>query len=309
MKYTYIILIIASALLIMSCEGPTSSKRYDKDFYYIIAGSLYENEPLSFHNSIYVGKTIPVGGDIEEAFVTDADVVIYDDEGNEYPLQFGIDFETLHFGYYNENLVPQATHTYRIEARVPSAMDSTVIDTVWATTTIPKGVTIDMDTCFTAYEDSVDAYQLVWETAGEEHPMIINTTDGDPVFLYLKYYCLEEWDEVRMVKPIFGEDTFEEEVDYDDPADHYPRLLSFIGEYLPEENGEGGYRVFNSSYQGTLVFFGRYRISVYSVDDNFYHYQYKPDSNFEYGGIHNGYGYFGSASGLTFYTKVVESIE
>ncbi len=313
MKYIYIVLASITVLAILSCEGPTSSARYDEDHYYIIAGSLEENQPLSIDNAIYVGKTIKPGEDLLSAYITNAEVTITDDLGNSYPLafriNFGSDFDSLKVGYVNENLIPQAEHTYRIEMRVPSEQDSTVIDTVWAETTVPKAITIDLDTCFTTNPDSVDNYQLVWETAGSDHPMIIRTTDGETVYLYSKFYCLEEWNSVRMVKPLFGQDTFDEEDEYDDPSTHYPRLITNFSEYMPEVDGEGGYRIFNPFYQAMIAFYGAYEIKISSIDDNFYKYLYKPESNFEYGGIHGGYGYFGSRSGMTIYTTVVETIE
>ncbi len=312
MKYITIATAIVLALAILSCEGPTSSERYDEDYYYIIAGALMEGQPMSLDNAIYVGRTIKPGSDILDAFIDDADVTIYDDEGNSYPLEFGFNFgndlDSLKIGYFNEDLIPEAEHTYRIELCVPTAQDSTIIDTVWAETTVPKTISIDLGTAFTTNPDSVDNYQLAWETAGSEHPLIIETSDAEPVVIYSKFYCLEEWNTVRMVKPIFGQDTFDEEVDYDDPSNHYPRLLSDFGEFLPDANGNG-YSVSYSFYQALLVFYGGYEIKIHSIDQNFYKYLYKPESNYQYGGVHGGYGYFGSVCGVTIYTTVVEAVQ
>ncbi len=308
-RYVYIVLIGMILFGLISCEAPTSSERYDKDFYYIIAGSLQDNQPLTPEYSIYVGKTIKPGQDILGSYIEDAEVVIIDDMGNTYPLEFGFDMVNEKLGYYNENLIPQSQHTYRIELHLPSEEDSAVIDTVWAETMIPKSISIDLYDRFTTDPDSVDSYHLEWETAGEDYPMIIHTADEEPVYLYSKYYCLEEWNTVRMVKPIMGSDTFDEEVDYDDPSNHYPRLLTIFAEYLPESDGNGGYQVFNAAYQGTIAFYGGYKITINSIDENFYTYLYKPESNFEYGGVHGGYGYFGSCSGTVFYTTVVENID
>ena len=58
-------------------------------------------------------------------------------------------------------------------------------------------------------------------------------------------------------------------------------------------------------YKGAIVFYGRLSITIYNIDDNFYQYLYKPEG-YNFGGIQNGIGYFGSVSGSTIYTEVVE---
>jgi hypothetical protein len=58
-------------------------------------------------------------------------------------------------------------------------------------------------------------------------------------------------------------------------------------------------------YRQAFVFFGNYKVSAYITDDNYYRYKYMPEG-YLYGGVQNALGYFGSASGSVFYTKVVK---
>jgi hypothetical protein len=58
-------------------------------------------------------------------------------------------------------------------------------------------------------------------------------------------------------------------------------------------------------YKQAYVFFGRYRISLYIVDDNYYRYSFMPEGYF-HGGVHGGLGYFGSAGGGRMYAKIVK---
>ena len=58
-------------------------------------------------------------------------------------------------------------------------------------------------------------------------------------------------------------------------------------------------------FESNLLFFGRYRISVFHVDENYYRYLYKPEG-YNFGGVEQGIGYFGSRSGQSIYTRVIE---
>ncbi len=68
---------------------------------------------------------------------------------------------------------------------------------------------------------------------------------------------------------------------------------------------DGGYFVEIGFNQLSYTFYGQYRTTVYSIDDNYYSYLYKYEG-YKHGGVHNGYGYFGSANGQQMWSKVIK---
>ena len=70
--------------------------------------------------------------------------------------------------------------------------------------------------------------------------------------------------------------------------------------YQPEN-----YMISLNSYESSLLFYGRTKISVYSIDSNYLNYLYKSDG-YTHGGVVGGIGVFGSKSGKVLYTKVMQ---
>ena len=61
-----------------------------------------------------------------------------------------------------------------------------------------------------------------------------------------------------------------------------------------------------NNYSTAFIFYGKYRVRVWVIDDNYYRFNYMLDG-YLYGGIHNALGYFGSASGGELYARITKS--
>ncbi len=290
-------------VLLLSCDQFTSPARYVDDEY-VITGLLYEGLPVPY---IFVGKTIsPYGDDFTDMNVPDADVNVYELNGETVVDTIQLIYLSLGngIGVYVDTLQEKtisSDFSYKIMANIGNT-------TVFAETDVPQAVEIIFDEeVFTDVPDAVDFPDLVYDTADQEHPLIIKTGDNSSINLMFSFFCLVDFEDAPQYTITFGDHTTpDDEVEYENPNDGSPRLIEFFGSYLPALNeSNGSYYITESGYSGAIVFYGNYEISIYSMSDNYYNYLYKTDG-FKHGGIQNGYGYFGAVSGQKIYTEVVE---
>jgi len=300
------ILLISVLLLLSSCIDFTSSERFTDESYYL-TGILRAGETVNFDNPIIIGKTIPVeGGSFDDLLIFDASVMLY--ELN--PDSTIVDSTSLTFqvnpfgqiGYIDAagNKIINPESIYLIEAIIDT------IDLVWAKTTIPKLIQVVADSLVTTNsgyttDPNVSEWpEMIFEDIDLEHPIQIVTQDNDTFNLYAGFYCLEEWQNAEYIFP-FGDQNYpEEEEDYESEADGSPRKTSMFYIFQPTDN-----LINFSFYQYAFNFYGRYEVSVSSIDDNYLNYLYKPEG-YNHGGINGGVGYFGSAVSHVMYTNVVE---
>ena len=184
-------------------------------------------------------------------------------------------------------------------------MDS--LNTIRAVTNVPKTMQVWADSLVT----DVSAYttdpqnsgwtEMIYDTIDSEHPIQIETQDGQVVNLYFEFYCLEEWQDAKYVHSFGGIEFPDSAEEYENPGDGSPRRTNIFYTFLPNENNIVNF----SFYQYAFVFYGRYRVAVKSIDDNYLQYLYKPEG-YNHGGIVGGIGYFGSACSQTMFTKIVE---
>jgi hypothetical protein len=278
----------------------------------VVTGRLYENEPITPDKAVFIGRSIPAeGGNLDDMFITEAEVEIHD-IGNDivYPLEFVYEItgNTINLGYYEPSgqLLPQTGETYRLRAVIQDTLMKST-DSLWAETTVPENIEIEVDSLvFTADTLQTGWPQLIWENANIDHPLVIRAENDQQKSLYFKFYCLETWENARYIIDFGGNEYPEDEDEYEDPGSGFPRKIEYFNLYTPEFDDESGnYYVIDRGYKGAIVFYGRLSITIYNIDDNFYQYLYKPEG-YNFGGIHNGIGYFGSVSGSTIYTEVVE---
>jgi hypothetical protein len=313
----HILLTILIAVILVGCADSTAPERYSKDQYHFITGTLMAGEPVDLNNPILIGKTLqPDNLDFLNMIETDAQAVIIDlSDSTVYPLIPDFDDE-LGFGYVNENLIPEAGKSYKIfvgitdSILVNGVLTEQVVDSLWATTTIPNPLSIREDEAFTADTLETGWTNLKWETANQEHPIHLifdESADGENVPIKLELYCLEHFTNAYYTDDTFyDEEKPEEEEDYEDPQSGYPRKSGFFVEVQPElEDDSNEVVVSLRSYKDNLIFFGRYQIKVNTIDENYYSYLYKPEG-YTKGGVHGGFGYFGSGGGEIVYTKVIK---
>ena len=296
-----IIILLIIIALSFGCDDFTSSERYE-DNYYVITGLLYEGYPIQ---PIFIGKTIsPFEDEFTDMNIDYAEVIIKEFDGETlvdsvqlvyFPLEEGIGVYIDPF----QTKIISSDYIYRIEAQIGDEL-------VFAETEVPDSIYVLPDEAFTT--DSTTVFpQLEYETADSEHPLVIQTIDDEVVNLMFKFYCLEEFEDEPQYIIVFGDhETPEDEEEYENPNDGFPRRINFFGSYLPVWNEEyQKFLVTESAYSGPIVFYGDYEVTIYSISQNYFNYLYMTDG-YTHGGIQNGFGYFGAVSGTTLYTEIVE---
>lgn len=298
----YIMLILVGFVL-TSCLDFTSPDRYNKKLYFL-TGLLNQGSTITLENPILLGKTISVEDmTLEDLVIMDADVNVYEyNPDNELTNSVQLDFsydpdpEEKKWGYvdFEQMMVIQSGFRYKIIAVVNQQ------DTISASTIVPEVITILPDP--TGYCDDMDAEpypEMVYDYIDRDHPIQIETETNDVFPLYAEFYCLEEWYVAEWVRPFDSDHPLDEE-EYESPSNGWPRKIVSFYPFQPENN-----LVNYQFYQSAFAFYGRYQVTINAMDDNYYHYLYKPEG-YNHGGINGGIGYFGSVSGKKMYTRIVE---
>ncbi len=308
MKKLFIYVVVVIALVsIFACSDNVSGVRNKKDTY-IITGLLYEGRTIN-DNGIQVFKTIDVSSnvlDINDMAITDANItVILRDETDNIDIALS-PVQGASYVYIDpsEHII-QPNHTYKIIAIIDE-------QEVTATTTVPQHMEIlPNTTAFLRHDAELAGKYADWkfpqvkeDTYDANHPWQLHTM-RKKVNLFVNFYCLidrELWEKVEYANYFGPGDGPEEEDEYEDYAyDSWPRRIkSFYGYETNDED-----LIIESGYQSGFVFYGKYRVKLYSIDDNYYKYLYKQEG-YKHGGVVNGWGYFGSVSGGIMYTEVVK---
>ncbi|MCF7867332.1 MAG: hypothetical protein K9N09_01415 [Candidatus Cloacimonetes bacterium] len=296
-----IIILSAIAILFVSCIDFTSPQRYEEAQYYL-TGMLYDNHYVDLENPVMFGRTIATDGDsLQDAIIPTAQIKLYEINSNDVTtdstdLVFSFnpaDLEEFGFVDLNQHLLIKSGFSYKIEANYED-------ETLWAVTTVPDPITVLPDPGYTADTLATGWPEMVYDTIDQEHPIMIETLNNDIVNLEVETYCLENWQDAEYITPFGDIEGPEEEEDYESPADGGPRRTRIFYTFQPENNViDFGF------YQYAFFFYGRYRVTVSSTDDNYLHYLYEPEG-YNHGGINGGIGYFGSASSYEIYTKIIE---
>ncbi len=300
MKKIIYIIIIMSLLLLTACEELTSSKRYTSDRY-VVSGLLLANKTVSMENPIVVCKTVEVdGGNVMDFFVTDAIVVLTDVQNQvEYPLTFDSDLMNKKFGYHDpsNSLIIKAGNEYMLSVK-------TVSDSIWATTTVPDSISVVPNPGY-SFVNQLPYPQMVYSNIDRDNKIKFQTFSSNNINLFVEYYCLEEWQDAEYTLTFGSSEEYpKDQESYENELNGSPRRGFGYYQYKPVAE-DGGYFVEIGFNQLSYTFYGRYRTTVYSIDDNYYSYLYKYEG-YKYGGVHNGYGYFGSANGQQMWSKVVK---
>jgi len=308
----YLFLTIIFLVLITGCNDFTSSTRYEGSFY-TLTGLLHEGETVTMDNALFIGRSVDAyGGNLDEIIIDNAIVFLHNQTRNDsIQLQFFMNFsqndeDISQIGYYDPSgsFLIHANETYYINAEIPLEESSVLLE---ATTIIPDTIVVNIlqDASF-ASDPELEFPELSYEVANIEHPLTIGTYSADIVKLFFQFYCLEDFEDAEYIidYPGIG-DHPEEEEDYEDPITGIPRKIEYYAEYQPSSTNEDYYLISDNGYKPNLIFYGKYAITIYSIDDNYYNFLYKTN-NYLHGGIINGFGYFGSVSGSSIFTDVIE---
>lgn len=321
MKRIYILLLATMLLLLSACNDFTSPDRFDGDTY-SISGLIVADNPIDMQRPIYVCRSSSVDDfSLLDLFVSDAEVKIYEFSGADttkiitlepvLDLGIGSDFPLPRVKYIDpEAYLIKGNHTYRIEVRIPG-----YAKTIWAQTTVPPQATLNMD--YFGHNDPIYGYspnpenmkKMRMGQVDTAYPLALNMgTFSGPQNFFSEFYCMEEFStDLEFTTPVFGTTNPTENMrDGYYSSGESIRRIQFMGKYAAQaQNDSADNYVIVRDYKQAFVFYGRYRVTAMVVDDNYYRYSFMPEG-YLYGGVRNGLGYFGSASGGTMYTEIVK---
>ncbi|MFO8144340.1 MAG: DUF4249 family protein [Candidatus Syntrophosphaera sp.] len=296
-------------LWLASCEN-TSGPRFEGDVF-TLAGLLVAGEPISLDNPVYITRSSAIEDfDPWQIFVADASVTVMNlDNDAQFELIPALHEMKIKYIDPAGNII-QPEHSYRIEAQVPG-----YDELIWAQTTVPQSVALEPDPWGdnppeTGFSFDPGTQNVVhFEEINTQYPIVVNTHATEGTFnLFGETYCLEEFStDLEFTEPVFGMEHPDEsaEAAYNSGGRGL-RRMSFMYRFVssPLDGLEGNYLVLNN-YSNAFIFYGRYRLKVYVIDDNYYNYSFMEDG-YLHGGVRNALGYFGAASGGIMYAEIVK---
>jgi hypothetical protein len=319
MNRYYILLISIITLALSACSDFVSPQRFKND-YYTLNAILYADSTISFSHPVWIGKVAKIE-DINSAqlFVDNASVRIKETATNGDTMSFTLMPVTFpapdmpsDVTFYIDPLshVIHQEYTYTITVDIPT--DSGVKH-LWAETTVPKradlvpnfgaepvvgeGYTTDPDdTTMVIPFDEIDA----------NYPVAMRVAGSQTVNCLVEVYCREDFDPtLEFTTPMFGQTEAGADMeDQYESAGESVRRINVLNRFYSREI-DGNWYISLTDYRQCFVFYGRYRVTAIVMDDNYFKSKYMPESYF-HGGVHNGFGCFGSASGGVMYTRIVK---
>ncbi|MGC9361406.1 MAG: DUF4249 family protein [Candidatus Syntrophosphaera sp.] len=304
-----IFILLPLLLLLVSCEN-TSGPRFEGDVL-TLAGLLVADQPVGTEHPVYITRSSAIEDfDPWQIFVPDAQVTLRDlDTGEDIPLSPVLHDLKVKYVDPAENPI-QPEHTYRIEAQVPGH-DGLIL----AETTVPQSVGLEPDpwnenppgTGFSF--DPQTQNVLPFEDIDSQYPLVVNTFGTQGTFnLYGETYCLEDFStDLEYTNPIFGNiHPDESDGEFYQTGGRGLRRMTFMNRFAtaPLDGLPGSY-LHIDNYSSAFLFYGRYRVRVWVIDDNYYNYSFM-DEGYLHGGVQGALGYFGSASGGVMYAEIVK---
>jgi hypothetical protein len=266
------------------CEGDIAGPPLRDEV--AVFGFLYVGEAVSDSNAVLITRTQPLLDpyDPAKAAVTTAAVTLRR-EGDSVPDTLSM----VRPGYYADpSVVIDPLTVYHLTVSVPGE------EVITAATTTP--VSYDLligprplpETM--RYDDIPDSF-----------PFELTCHDEEQIFL-LDVYCLESWQDARYINPFGDHDRPDNEEEYGYETGE-PRHMSAY--FRIKDVAQEGDTYTIDFYSAMMAFWGRYEVSLLTIDDNYYNYLYREHPE-ESGGIVGGIGVFGSACRIRYLVEVVE---
>lgn len=305
----YIVVVLMIGILLAGCDDFTSKPRFEGDVY-TLAGHLVAGRAISLEHPIYITRSSTIE-DFNLFGIYDLEAVVkVIDLTSQDTLSLVPRFDEFKIKWIDEDNNPiQSGHRYRIEVRI-TGYDPLI----WAETLVPQSVSLVPD--YYQYNVDGEGYSMdpdedisvSYATVDERYPLALNTGNVSGAFnLMAEMYCLEEFSTaLEFTVSVFGiqNPTADMESSYYASGESI-RRIKFMGPYTSQSQpGQPDNFILVKDYKQAYVFFGRYRVSLYVIDDNYYRYSFMPEGYLQ-GGVHAALGYFGSASGGTMYTKLI----
>jgi len=310
-----IIVILICFITLSACDNYTSGPRFEGDVY-AVSALLMAGKPINSEHPVYLTRSADVSEfNPMNLFVSEADVRITElESGQSWTLSPIADMQEMTLKWIDpQEHIIQAEYSYKIEIEVPGYEPL-----ISAQTTVPPLANLNPD----YYQHNVEGegYSLDPQCIGTvpytvsdvRYPVAMNTFDMDsPCYFMTEFYCLEEFStQLEFTNPVLGAEhpTQEMETEYYSSGEGLRRIY-MMGRFDPQfsELYQQNYILLKNYRQG-FIFYGRYRVSAYLTDDNYYRYKYAPEG-YLLGGVQNALGYFGSASGGVMYIEIARDPE
>ncbi|MDY0151314.1 MAG: DUF4249 family protein [Candidatus Cloacimonas sp.] len=293
----------------MSCSKFTAPERFEGDVY-TVAAMLIAGQPINTEHPVYITRSSTIEDfDPYSLFVSNAAVTLTDlSDPDEWMLTAVPDLVEMKIKYIDTaQHIIQPEHRYRIEIQIPGKEQL-----IWAETTVPAIADLVPDyyqlgNGFSLTEEGMNA--MPYTAIDQNYPFAMNTGAFSGACNFMaELYCLEDFStDLEFTTPVFGLEHPDASMeDAYNAGGESIRRIKFIGRYTSQiQDGMDDNYLIVKDYRQAFVFYGKYRISLYIVDDNYYRYTYMPEGYMQ-GGVHGGLGYFGSAGGGKMYARIVK---
>ncbi|PKN73625.1 MAG: hypothetical protein CVU50_02610 [Candidatus Cloacimonetes bacterium HGW-Cloacimonetes-3] len=299
-------------LISASCTKFTAPERFEGEVY-SLAGLLVAGKSISVQNPVYITRSTTIEAfDPLSLFVTDAIVTVKDlSNPAQWTLSVYNDSAEMKVKYIDPaDHIIQPEHRYRIEIQIPGHTQL-----ITAETTVPAQAQLIPD--YLQNNIPAEGYSLTetpvstlkYDDIDIKYPLAMNTGAFSGACNFMaEMYCMEDFStELEFTNPIFGIEHPDAEMeDAYNAGGESIRRIQFIGRYISQpQNGSNDNYLLIKDYRQAFVFFGRYQITLWIADDNYYKYTYMPEGYF-HGGVNGALGFFGSVAGGTMYAKIVK---
>lgn len=280
---------VIGMLLFMGCAKNPEAPVYEKQI--TVFGYLWGNRPLNADHPILIAHTRPIDEyyELEKAAIPNAEVTITEtSSGTQFTLA---DTPQKPGFYFNDSLIIQPKHTYRLEVNVAGEIVS-------AATTVPP--MLHLTTGLNA--DSVN--RVYPKNISKTYPIFMESESPDQIVL-VDMYCNETFENAEYINPFFGQERPGNREEYDGGVDGEPRHIMGMGRLreMTSDDFPGSYVV--DWYSSMIVFYGSNTMQVLAIDDNYHNYLYRehPERS---GGVEGGIGVFGSLCGEDYELMVLK---
>lgn len=280
--YTGLILLLIG--LFLACDTNPNAPVYQNEI--TIFGYLRGNETITTKNAILITNTQPITDfyDLKTAGIRGASVVLTDQLlSKSYQL---IDVPDQPGYYYNDTVLVKPKTTYRLQVKVEGK-------TVTAATTVPP--ILQTETQLLS-----DTTNYVFpKNLGTQKPIYLDCEFEDQIIL-IDMYCNEEFYNAEIINPFREDKKYpDDQRQYDGGQNGEPRHIVAMAKYsdLRAEMYQNQPVIY--WYSAMIVYYGSNTLQVMAIDDNYHHFLYKENPEFN-SGVRGGIGVFGSVTGKKF---------
>jgi hypothetical protein len=312
----FLLMIVLMALT--ACSDFVSPERFTRS-HYTLNAILKAGSAISIDNPLWVGKSSSLDSLNSAAlFVDNAVVHIVQTSPTGDTLSFYLEPVTFPVPesdrivtfYVDPGMhVIQPLYTYSVEVTIPG-----YDEVISAETTVPEatelvpnfnydppageGYTLDPDDSTTViHYPEVDLY----------YPVTVKVDGYREVNYLVELYCREEFStDLEFTTVFLGMEhpTEDMESNYYQASGETIRRINIMQRFVSKQHTDGNWYVSLTDYRQAFVFYGRYKVTAYLMDDNYYQYKYMQEGYF-HGGVNHALGCFGSVSGGVMYAKIV----